>query len=268
MAARTRKAATPPAATTQPAQTGLTSPQSSLCSLLAGPKGAISLAEAQVALGPTGADASAVLHELVNRGFLFQNGQGLFALTRDASGNFAVYSGQPPVAHTLPPQTAATAQAQTALAAAAAEVDDQDDLPWTSGDLGVAICDKLDAILEHLAILTAGRTAPITQQPAVAAAVQYPSLPPPQQQQAPQQGYPAMPPQQPMQQMPPQQQWAPQGQAPGFQQQAPPQQPWNQPQFQQGQQGMAPPNPYPQQQQMTTGQQQYIQGGQGGPPQR
>lgn len=250
-------------------QQGFTQNQQTLITLMSGvyAQNGLPLAGAQQALQGRG-DAGQELLTLVQAGFAFQNGNGLYQLTRDQQGNFVYATGVPAQPQQAPtpaptpmanppsmqqapqqpqmaaPQPAATPQQATPNNAPATGVED-DDLPWMAeGRYQEAILERLDTLIEigrglqkALGVMVVGGEA---------------APPPPAQATNPQQ------PQQTQQNVP---QWPPQGQpaqppAPTWPQQQAPQgqQQWQQPQFQQ-------PGPYPVPQQQVPQQPQFQQPG-------
>lgn len=169
-----KKAADKAAQTATAPSSGFTKAAETLISLMAGAKAqGLTIGEAQTALSQTGADAGAELQALHEKGVVYLSGNGIFALTRDSEGGFAVMTGKPPAtpqAPTLPQQqsfqTPTTPQFQTPVpppqfqngppAGPATDddgdddiVDDDDDpsLPWNDADVGLALLERLDKII-------------------------------------------------------------------------------------------------------------------------
>ena len=262
--------------TTQQQGNGLTQNQSALVTLMAGVyANGMPFSAAQTAMQGKG-DPNLELGALMQRGLVFQNGQGFFQLSRDATGNYAYVSGQPPVlpagvpqpapqqpppvqqqaaptpapqaptptVQTAPQQPAAQPAPQAAQDGEGADDADDDDLPWwTTSEFQQAVITRADEIIRLLTTLNkalggAGTTALLSAPTSAPEAAPPPPAPvaPPMQQ------YGQMPAGYPAAGTvsPPMQY----GQPPAAV--APPngQQPWQQPQFQ-NQQPFPPPGQPP-----------------------
>jgi hypothetical protein len=131
-----------------------------LVTLMTGAKASgLTLAEAQAALQTQGSDAMTELNQLLGAGLVYVLGQGVFALTRDADGNYCALSGNPPAtsvppaAHqppvNIPPPVAPVPHSATPYAPTADAEDDEeeDDVPWTTGDVAVRGLDLLEELV-------------------------------------------------------------------------------------------------------------------------
>lgn len=277
---------------------GFSKAAETLISLMTGAKAqGLTIGEAQTALARLGADAGAELQALHEKGVVYLSGNGIFALTRDSEGGFAVVTGKPPAT----PQAPSLPQQQTFQTPMTPQyqpppqqfqntgptpgddgdddiVDDDDDpsLPWNNADIGIALLERLDKIIAiGTAIATKlGATMTPSAAPMPAAipppgngASSVPAWGPPPSSGGPP-GYTAVgpPPEQPPQMPPMSQPWQQgpqQGPTPQYAppQQAPQQSPYQQaPQYQQ-------PAPQAWQPQGQPGQQPWQPGPQQGPPQ-